>query len=135
MAAAALADTGFLVALLRRRDRHHSWAEAQVSEFPPPWHTCEAVLSEAFHMLAGYGVPELGELINLGMLEISFALAEQRKSVVQLMRKYEQVPMSLADACLVRMTEQLADPVLLTINSDFRVYRRHGRQMIPCATP
>jgi hypothetical protein len=43
--------------------------------------------------------------------------------------------MSLADACLVRMTEILADPILLTTDGDFRIYRRHGRQVVPCTMP
>ena len=51
------------------------------------------------------------------------------------MEKYADVPMSLADACLVRMTEILSDPVVLTTDSDFRIYRRHGRHVVPCITP
>jgi predicted nucleic acid-binding protein len=51
------------------------------------------------------------------------------------MQKYSDVPMSLADACLVRMTETLSDPVILTTDADFRVYRRHGRQVVPCLLP
>jgi predicted nucleic acid-binding protein len=52
-----------------------------------------------------------------------------------LLEKYADVPMSFADACLVRMTETLNDPVLLTTDHDFRIYRRHGRQTIPCVLP
>jgi uncharacterized protein len=55
--------------------------------------------------------------------------------VLTLLRKYSDVPMSLADACLVRMSETLADPVILTTDEDFRVYRRHGRQIVPCLMP
>ena len=51
------------------------------------------------------------------------------------MLKYVDVPMSFADACLVRMTETLPDPILLTTDRDFRIYRRHGRQVIPCKMP
>ena len=51
------------------------------------------------------------------------------------MDKYADMLMSLADACLVRMTETLPDPVLLTTDTDFRVYRRHSRQAIPCRMP
>jgi len=56
-------------------------------------------------------------------------------AVLGLLEKYADVPMSFADACLVRMTETLNDPVLLTTGSDFRIYRRHGRQIIPCVLP
>jgi uncharacterized protein len=52
-----------------------------------------------------------------------------------LLRKYAVVPMSFADACLVRMTETLPDPILLTTDTDFRIYRRLGRKTIPCVLP
>src|SRR5438093_685934 len=55
--------------------------------------------------------------------------------VLRLMQKYVSLPMSLADACLVRMSETLPDPVILTTDADFRIYRRHSRQIVPCATP
>jgi len=51
------------------------------------------------------------------------------------MQKYADIPMSLADACLVRISETLAEPIILTTDADFRVYRRHGRQVVPCMTP
>ena len=51
------------------------------------------------------------------------------------MQKYADIPMSLANACLVRMGETLAEPIILTTDADFRVYRRHGRQVVPCMTP
>jgi predicted nucleic acid-binding protein len=51
------------------------------------------------------------------------------------MAKYADVPMSFADACLVHMTETLADPVIFTLDTDFRIYRRHGRRTIPCVMP
>jgi predicted nucleic acid-binding protein len=55
--------------------------------------------------------------------------------VLKLLQKYANVPMSLADACLIRMTETLSDPIILTTDSDFRVYRRHSRQVVPCVMP
>jgi predicted nucleic acid-binding protein len=66
---------------------------------------------------------------------VSFELAKHVEPVTKLMEKYSEVPMSLADACLVRMTEALAEPVILTTDTDFRIYRRHGRQVVPCVTP
>jgi len=57
------------------------------------------------------------------------------EAVLTLMDKYADVPMSLADACLVRMTEILADPVIITTDRHFRLYRRHSRQVIPCLMP
>jgi hypothetical protein len=66
---------------------------------------------------------------------VAFDLTENLTPVLRLIEKYSDTPMSLADACLVRMTETLADPILLTTDEDFRVYRRHSRQMVPCLTP
>jgi predicted nucleic acid-binding protein len=135
MARHALVDAGFLVALLSRRDSHHQWAVTQAPALAPPWRTCEAVLSEAFHLLGAPGAPVLGALLRRRAVIASFDLDNDVESVVRLLQKYADVPMSLADACLVRMTETLADPIILTTDADFRVYRRHGRQMVPCRMP
>jgi predicted nucleic acid-binding protein len=135
MAAHVLVDAGFLVALLSRRDAHHAWARAQAERFPPPWRSCEAAVSEAFHLLGPLGVVPLSALLRRGALTLPFDLGDDLEPVLRFMQKYEDVPASLADACLVRMTETLANPMLLTTDADFRVYRRHGRQVIPCAVP
>jgi hypothetical protein len=52
-----------------------------------------------------------------------------------LMTKYATVPMSLADACLVRMTELNSGSTVLTLDRDFRVYRRTGRHVVPVIAP
>jgi uncharacterized protein len=134
MAANVLVDAGFLVALLSRRDGNHSWAAAQPPNLPPPWKTCEAALSEAFHLL-GPGAHALATMLQRGTLTCDFHVADHVEEVLALMRKYADLPMSFADACLVRMTEALTDPVLLTSDADFRIYRRHSRQTIPCVLP
>jgi predicted nucleic acid-binding protein len=135
MARNVLVDAGFLVALLSRRDSHHRWAVTQAPHHAPPWRTCEAVLSEAFHLLGARGAPGLSALLRRRALIAAFDLNDDVESVLKLLQKYEDVAMSLADACLVRMTEALSDPVILTTDSDFRIYRRHSRQMVPCIMP
>lgn len=135
MAGSVLVDAGFLIALLSRRDRHHPWAAAQSPQLAPPWKTCEAVLSEAFHLLGARGRPGLAAVLRRGAVVSAFDLADELDRVLNLMQKYADVPMSLADACLVRMTETLADPVILTTDADFRIYRRHSRHVVPCITP
>jgi predicted nucleic acid-binding protein len=135
MARNVLADAGFLVALLARRDVHHAWAVAQARRHAPPWQSCEAAISEAFHLLGGKGLAALVELLRRQALRIAFGLDEHLEPVLTLMGKYANVPISLADACLVRMTETHADSVLLTTDTDFRIYRRHGRQVVPCVLP
>jgi len=135
MARNVLVDAGFVVALLSNRDAHHEWAVAQASEMPPPWSTYEAVVSEAFHLLGERGAPNLGALLRRRALLITFRLAEHVEPVVKLIEKHSSVPMGFADACLVRMAETLADPIVLTTDEDFRVYRRHSRQVVPCVIP
>lgn len=51
------------------------------------------------------------------------------------MKKYADTPMSFADACLVRMAELDDDAVVVTLDSDFTVYRKNGDQPIPLVTP
>lgn len=135
MATNTLVDAGFIVALLSRRDANHGWAAAHAQRLPPPWMTCEAALSETFHLLGAYGTRSLAALLRRGALVIGLRFADDMEAVLRLMEKYAQVPMSFADACLVRMTETLDDPILLTTDADFHIYRRHGRQVIPCVLP
>jgi predicted nucleic acid-binding protein len=135
MATSALVDTGFLVALLSRRDANHRWAAAQAPRFPPPWMTCEAVLSETSHLLGGHGTGSLASLLRRGALVCDYRFVDHMDAVLKLLEKYADVPMSFADACLVRMSETLNNPKLLSTDADFRIYRRHGRQVIPCVLP
>ena len=135
MAENSLVDAGFLIALLSRRDRHHRWAAAQISDLVLPWKTCEAALSEAFHLLGSRGRPGLAALLRRGALTPAFDLADELHRVLDLMQKYADVPMSLADACLVRMTETMAGPIVLTTDTDFGLYRRHDRQVVPSRMP
>lgn len=135
MARSVLVDAGFLVALLSRRDGRHRWAVAQSRRFPPPWGTCEAVLSEAFHLLEAVGSPALASLLRRRAVLFAYALRDDLERVLKLLEKCADVPMGLADTCLVRMTETHADPVVLTTDTDFRVDRRHSRQTVPCVIP
>jgi predicted nucleic acid-binding protein len=135
MAKSVIVDAGFLIALLSRRDRNHSWAAAQAPHLPPPWIICEAVLSEAFHVVGDEVRSALSRLLRTRAMLCAFHIAEHVTEVLDLMRKYSNIQMSLADACIVRMTEVSADPILLTTDSDFRIYRRHGRKIVPSLLP
>jgi predicted nucleic acid-binding protein len=135
MGANVLVDAGFLIALLARRDTHHRWAASVAERFPPPWKTCEAVLSEAFHLLGPDGTPALRMLLERGAVVLAFNLSDNLASAMKLLAKYVDQGASLADVSLVRMSETLASPLVLTTDDDFRVYRRHGRQVVPCQTP
>jgi len=135
MARSVLVDAGFLVAMLSRRDSHHQWAVQEGAENSPPWYTCEAVLSEAYHLLGERGAPALNAMLSRRAVVAKFDLDDNVDAVVAFLQKYASVPMSFADACLVRMSETMADPLILTTDSDFHVYRRHSRQRVPVSCP
>ena len=133
-----LVDTGPIVAYLNGRDRHNAWAVAVFKQLRPPLLTCEAVLSEAVFLLRsapGGGDPVL-DLVRRGVLQVTFDLQGEVAAVSRILQRYGSLPMDLADACLVRMSELHADCVQLTVDSEFRdVYRRNGRQVIPTLLP
>ena len=100
-----------------------------------PWHTCEATLSETFFVASAAVRHVLVQMLRRYLLVSDFRLAEEQEAVLTLMDKYRNVPMSLADACLVRMTETMAAPVILSTDTDFLIYLRHSRQVVPCLLP
>jgi len=132
-----IADTGPLIAFLLEREPRHAWAVAQFKSLPAPFFTCEPVLTEAFHLLSRIqnGPQPFFDLLGRGLLVVDFALNTHTKSLEKLVRKYQDLPMSLADACLVRMAETHPTAVVLTLDRHFRVYRKHGRQPIPIIMP
>jgi predicted nucleic acid-binding protein len=125
-----IADTGLLKALLDADDMRHRWGITQFEEHAP-FHTCDAVVVELAFLL-GSPVPGL-KLILRGDLILDFNLAAEARPVLDLLEKYRDRQMDLADACLVRMTEKSARSKVWTVDrADFSVYRRHGRQPVPC---
>ena len=132
-----LIDTGPIVAFLNGSDQYHAWTVEQWRRIPPPMMTCEAVIAEACHLMRKVpgGRAAIMTLLSRGILQIRFELSEHLAPITQLMRKYAELPISLADACLIRMTELHSDCELLTIDGDFRIYRRLGRRTIPIRIP
>jgi predicted nucleic acid-binding protein len=130
-------DTGPIVALLNRRDRHHAWTREVLDTIEPPIYTCEAVVSEACFLLRRLtdGQDAVFELLASGVLKVDFRMRSEIDALRSLMRKFANVPMSFTDACLVRMTELDAESLIVTLDSDFRVYRRNRRQVIPTIMP
>ena len=127
-----IADTGLVVAYLNPRDAHHAWAVRQFERFPS-FATCEPVLAEAAHLVGSPG-PVVG-LLTSGALEIGYTMAGDEGAVAALVARYADVPMDLADACLVRMAERVARCEVVTVDGDFFVYRRHRTEAIPVAHP
>jgi predicted nucleic acid-binding protein len=126
---AAIVDAGPLVALFDRAQRHHEWVVERVSELDPPMLVCEPVLAEAMYLLAGFSRAQdaLFGLLQNGALSIGFRMQERISALQKLHQKYRDRPMSLADACIVLMAEAHGDHAVLTLDSDFTIYRKHGR--------
>lgn len=137
MSRLVLLDTGPLVAFLNRQDDYHDWAESQLSDVSPPMMTCEPVLSEACFLVRRIrgGPQRVVDLVRRQALVTPFRLDDHATRIADLLARYSDVPMSLADACLVRMSEVYTESVVMTLDSDFRVYRRNGRQVIPTIMP
>ena len=132
-----LVDTGPLVAVLVETDSHHVWAVERLHELPAPFLTCEPVLAETFYLVSRLhnGPRRFFELLGSGLLKGGFNVLVEREALQKLIYKYNDLPMSLADASLVRMAEQIQDAVVFTTDSDFRTYRKNGRQIIPLIMP
>ena len=132
-----LLDTGPLVAFLNSRDTHHEWTKHQWAIIKPPLLTCESVLAETCYLIrnAHDGADRVFELISRGILRVDFDLAAEMEQVSRLIKRYSDIPMSLADACLVRMAEKHTRASILTLDSDFRFYRTNDRRVISTIMP
>jgi predicted nucleic acid-binding protein len=134
---AFLTDSGPLVALLDRSDKYHGWTREQFSHVPCPVWTCEGAIAETAHLLHRAGIPAWGvlELAEREVIAIRFDLPARLDRVLSLMKKYSDTPMDFVDACLVSLTEAKRDCRLITLDSDFLIYRRFERQTIPLVIP
>lgn len=132
-----LVDAGPLVAYLNRNDQHHKWAVDCWRVLFDPLSTCEAVFSEAMFLLQSEEIdPEpLLLLLERQLVRLDFVLEDHRADVIRLLRKYADQPMSIADACLVRMAKLTDACQVFTTDRDFRIYRRKGRHIIPLISP
>lgn len=129
-----IADSGLIVALLNRDDRHHKWALEIARTVSEPLLTCEAVLSEAGFQVGS--IQWVLDLVREGLLKVAFDLSKNFEEVVDLAKRYHNRTPDLADLCLIRMSEIHGDlPVLTVDEKDFRVYRRNGRDVIPIVCP
>lgn len=133
----AIVDTGPLVAFFDRAEQHHRWVVERFEELDAPLLVCEPVLTEAMYLLARYPKAQdaVLELIHNGALSVAFRLDEHLGVLRELLQKYKDTPMSLADACIVRMTEIHHRHAVLTLDSDFLVYRKHGRAPLALIHP
>ncbi|AMA08819.1 type II toxin-antitoxin system VapC family toxin [Picosynechococcus sp. PCC 73109] len=130
-------DTSPLVALINKKDNTHEWTKQQWSQIKPPLLTCESVITESFFLLRNIygGDTAVIRLLEKGVITIAFDLESEIESIKDLLTRYKSVPVSLADACLVRMAEQNPNSSVFTLDSDFRIYRKNRNQIIDLITP
>jgi uncharacterized protein len=132
-----LLDTGPLVAFLKAQDNFHHWAADQLDRTPFPLLTCEPVITEACFLLRNTPAGEASvlSLITDGLIQIPLHLETEAIAIQTLMNQYRSVPMSLADACLVRLAERYPDSPILTLDSDFYIYRKLKNQALSVIIP
>jgi len=130
-------DTGPIVAFLNKSDQYHEWALIQFSQLIPPFYTCESVISEACFILRNInnGPTQVFKLLERELIQLPFKLEAEIDFISKLINKYNNIPMSLADACLVRMSEQISKSAICTLDGDFKIYRKAKRKIIPLITP
>lgn len=133
----SLLDTGPLVSFLASGLRHHLWTVEQWKRLRPPLLTCEPVLTEAAFLLKRErrDVDALFALLERGVIRVAVAVQEEQADLRALMHRYRNRPMSLAHACLVRLSEIHTSGEVFTLDADFRIYRRHGNKVIPVLMP
>lgn len=136
MSDGVILDTGPLVAFMDKAERHHAWAVEQFKNLRPPLLTCEPVLTECLFLLRRLPRAQdtLLDLVARGVLIPEFRLKDHAGALLDMHSKYRNIPMSLADACLVRMAEATGLPIC-TLDSDFTVYRTGGGRALRVIRP
>jgi len=130
----AIADTSFIVAFLNYDDRYHDWAKEIGRTVSDPFFTCEAVLAETAFQVGS--ASRVLALLQDGFLKIAFDVAENIEEIQVLAERYRDRTPDLADLCLIRMSELYDDlPVVTVDESDFCVYRKNRRDVIPIVCP
>lgn len=128
-----IADTGLLVGFLDSSDQFHEWASQCFTELRTALTTCEAVIAEAEYLVPGSG-PLLMEMVNRGTLRIIPLLPADAEPIGVLMKRYPK--MQFADACVVRLSETIAEAIVYTTDKrDFTIYRRRRNEVIKTVTP
>jgi len=120
-----LLDTGVIVALLDRSERRHEACAEVIRELEAPLITCEAVITESCYLLRNLAGAAGAVIDNVaaGIFQVPFQLSREAASVKQVLRKYRDRQIDLADACLIRLADEFGTADILTLDRDFAVYR------------
>jgi predicted nucleic acid-binding protein len=133
----AIVDTGPLIAFFDRSERHHRWVTDRISELDMPLLVCEPVIVEATYLLRRNPKTQdtLLELVQDGALNVAFQVEQHIGALRRLLKKYSDIPISLADACIVLMAEIHGSHSVLTLDSDFLIYRKSDRTPLSLIYP
>ncbi len=137
MIAWAIIDTGPLVAYLEARENAHAWIRELLDEVVLPLHTCEPVLTEALFILRRHGRDHraLFSMLERGAVQVDYAMTRETMMLNEMMSDYADLPMSLADACLVRMAELHPRAEIITLDRHFKMYRTRDRRVLKLCLP
>ena len=125
-----LVDAGPLVALLDADDQHHAACVAALKSLREPLATVWPAFTEAMYLLADLSAAQeaLWEMLERGVIHLLLLDSADAPRMRELMRKYANGPMDLADAALLRVAEREGIRKIFTVDRlDFSVYRLHGR--------
>ncbi|TVR18015.1 MAG: PIN domain-containing protein [Balneolaceae bacterium] len=130
-------DTGPVVAFLNKNDQHHSFVEQQMRNYPPPFYICEAVVTESFFLMSRVpnGEEKLIELLETPHIQLESSYSNQPRQIHEFVKKYSNIPMSFADACLVQMAEKSKDSLIFTIDRGFQMYRSSNGNPLSLISP
>ncbi len=120
-----LIDTGCIVALLDRSEKHHDQCAETVSDLQAPLITCEAVIAETSYLVRNLrgAAGAVIENVRRGNFLLPYRLEDRAEIIGKLLKKYADVPMDLADACLVDLAGLYRTDRILTLDADFETYR------------
>jgi uncharacterized protein len=136
MDARAVVDTGFLIALLNKRDKHHEWAIGLLPSLRGPWLTAEACVSETLFLLESAGREAVERLLGWFDQELVLSqhfIPERFEAVRKELLGYRRRWVDLADACLLVASDLNPRLPLVTVDAkDFAVFFRHrsGRRLL-----
>jgi predicted nucleic acid-binding protein len=137
MSEVVVLDSGPLVAYLDRREQYHQWAVQQFGSIHRPALICEAAVTEACFLLSALpaAVTKIGEYLDRGILKIARVGGAAQPRIFELLAQYRDLPMSYADACLVWLAETHPRSRIVTLDSDFQIYRLRGGEPVPVLAP
>lgn len=128
----SLIDAGPLIALFDRDDNHHTRVKRFLKSYRGHLFTSWAVITETLHMLDFDVRVQIDFLrwIQRDAINVVALAKEHISRIIELSSKYADLPMDFADATLIVISETEHIKEIITIDSDFHVYRNIRKEML-----